>query len=88
MDVFRTGEIVPLRHLESGVLPEGLFNLLQCNQEEIKRWAGRGMEVTMVSRRNLAEAQALVGDRAQVANARAIVLELTGGTTLAKELAS
>ena len=49
----------------------------------------------MVSRRNIAAAQALVGDRAQVvADARAvvqnpgidIVVELIGGTTLAKEL--
>ena len=78
-----------------GTVGSGVFNVLQRNQEEIKRRAGRGIEVTMVSRRNLAEAQALVGDRAQVvADARTIVnnpaidivVELIGGTTLAKEL--
>ncbi|MBC7681126.1 MAG: homoserine dehydrogenase [Ferruginibacter sp.] len=78
-----------------GTVGSGVFNVLQRNQEEIKRRAGRGIEVTMVSRRNIAEAQALVGDRAQVvADARAIVhnpaidivVELIGGTTLAKEL--
>nr|WP_315226993.1 homoserine dehydrogenase [uncultured Albidiferax sp.] len=78
-----------------GTVGSGVFNVLQRNQEEIKRRAGRGIEVTMVSRRNTAEAQALVGDRAQVvADARTIVqnpaidivVELIGGTTLAKEL--
>lgn len=78
-----------------GTVGSGVFNVLQRNQEEIKRRAGRGIEVTMVSRRNIAEAQALVGDRAQVvADARAIVqnpaidivVELIGGTSLAKEL--
>jgi homoserine dehydrogenase len=78
-----------------GTVGSGVFNVLQRNQEEITRRAGRGIEVSMVSRRNLAEAQALVGDRAQVvADARAIVqnpaidivVELIGGTTLAKEL--
>nr|WP_315234510.1 homoserine dehydrogenase [uncultured Albidiferax sp.] len=78
-----------------GTVGSGVFNVLQRNQEEIKRRAGRGIEVTMVSRRNVAEAQALVGDRAQVvADARAIianpdidiVVELIGGYTLAKEL--
>jgi homoserine dehydrogenase len=78
-----------------GTVGSGVFNVLQRNQEEIKRRAGRGIEVTMVSRRNIAEAQALVGERAQVvADARAIVqnpaidivVELIGGTTLAKEL--
>ena len=78
-----------------GTVGSGVFNVLHRNQEEIKRRAGRGIEVTMVSRRNVAEAHALVGDRAQVvADARAIVqnpaidivVELIGGTTLAKEL--
>jgi len=78
-----------------GTVGSGVFNVLQRNQEEIKRRAGRGIEVSMVSRRNVAEAQALVGDRAQVvADARAIianpdidiVVELIGGYTLAKDL--
>ncbi|MCX7276271.1 MAG: homoserine dehydrogenase [Burkholderiales bacterium] len=78
-----------------GTVGSGVFNVLQRNQEEITRRAGRGIEVTMVSRRNVAEAQALVGDKAHVvADARAIianpeidiVVELIGGYTLAKEL--
>jgi homoserine dehydrogenase len=78
-----------------GTVGSGVFHVLQRNQEEIKRRAGRGIEVTMVSRRNTALAQAVVGDKAQVvADAREIirnpdidiVVELIGGYTLAKEL--
>jgi homoserine dehydrogenase len=78
-----------------GTVGSGVFHVLQRNQEEIKRRAGRGIEVTMVSRRNTALAQAVVGDKAKVvADARDIirnpdidiVVELIGGYTLAKEL--
>ena len=78
-----------------GTVGSGVFNVLQRNQEEIKGRAGRGIEVTMVSRRNTALAQEIVGDKAQVvADARDIirnpdidiVVELIGGYTLAKEL--
>ena len=78
-----------------GTVGSGVFNVLQRNQEEIKGRAGRGIEVTMVSRRNTALAQEIVGDKAQVvADAREIirnpdidiVVELIGGYTLAKEL--
>ena len=78
-----------------GTVGSGVFNVLQRNQEEIKGRAGRGIEVTMVSRRNTALAQAIVGDKSQVvADAREIicnpdidiVVELIGGDTLAKEL--
>ncbi len=78
-----------------GTVGSGVFNVLQRNQEEIKGRAGRGIEVTMVSRRNTALAQDIVGDKARVvADAREIirnpdidiVVELIGGYTLAKEL--
>ena len=78
-----------------GTVGSGVFNVLQRNQEEIKRRAGRGIEVTMVSRRNTALARELVGNKAQVvADAREIirnpnidiVVELIGGYTLAKDL--
>ena len=78
-----------------GTVGSGVFNVLQRNQEEIKGRAGRGIEVTMVSRRNTALAQEIVGDKAQVvADAREIirspdidiVVELIGGYSLAKEL--
>ncbi|QCB45804.1 homoserine dehydrogenase [Hydrogenophaga sp. PAMC20947] len=73
----------------------GVYEVLRRNQEEIKRRAGRGIEVTMVSRRDVAKAKALVGDTAQVvADPRAIianpdiaiVVELVGGYDLAREL--
>jgi homoserine dehydrogenase len=78
-----------------GTVGSGVFNVLQRNQEEIKGRAGRGIEVTMVSRRNTALAQEIVGDKARVvADAREIirnpnidiVVELIGGCTLAKDL--
>jgi homoserine dehydrogenase len=78
-----------------GTVGTGVFNVLQRNQEEIKGRAGRGIEVTMVSRRNTALALEAVGDKAAVvADAREIirnpdidiVVELIGGYTLAKEL--
>ena len=78
-----------------GTVGSGVFNVLQRNQEEIKGRAGRGIEVTMVSRRNTALAHEIVGDKARVvADAREIirnpdidiVVELIGGYTLAKEL--
>ncbi len=78
-----------------GIVGGGVFEVLQRNQEEIKRRAGRGIELTMVSRRDVAKAQALVDGRAMVvADAREIianpaidiVIELIGGTAIAREL--
>jgi homoserine dehydrogenase len=78
-----------------GTVGAGVFEVLQRNQAEIKRRAGRGIELTMVSRRNVAAARALVGDAAEVvADARAIianpqidiVIELIGGCDIAREL--
>ena len=78
-----------------GTVGGGVFEVLRRNQEEIRRRAGRGIEVTMVSRRDVAKARALVGDAVQVvADPRAIianpdidiVVELIGGYDLAREL--
>ena len=78
-----------------GTVGGGVFEVLRRNQEEIRRRAGRGIEVTMVSRRDVAKALAMVGDAAQVvADPRAIianpdidiVVELIGGYDLAREL--
>lgn len=78
-----------------GTVGSGVFEVLQRNQQEIKRRAGRGIALTMVSRRNVAAAQALVGDAAMVvADAREIianpqidiVIELIGGCGIAREL--
>ncbi|MDR3368777.1 homoserine dehydrogenase [Rhodoferax sp.] len=78
-----------------GVVGSGTFNVLQRNQEEIKRRAGRGIEITMVADLNVARAQELVGPGVTVVNdARAvianpdidIVIELIGGYGIAKTL--
>ncbi len=78
-----------------GTVGTGVFEVLRRNAEEIRRRAGRGIEVTMVSRRDLAAARAVVGDAARVvADSReiirdpdiAIVVELIGGCGIAREL--
>ena len=78
-----------------GTVGGGTFAVLQRNQEEIRRRAGRGIEITMVADLDTARAKALVGDRAQVVgDARAVianpdievVVELIGGYGIAKTL--
>ncbi len=78
-----------------GVVGSGTFNVLKRNQEEIKRRAGRGIEITMVADLNVARAQELVGPgvtvvsdaRAVIANPDIdIVIELIGGYGIAKTL--
>ena len=73
----------------------GTFSVLRRNQEEIRRRAGRGIEITMVADLDVARAQALVGKgvrvvgdaRAVIANPEIdIVIELIGGYGIAKEL--
>jgi homoserine dehydrogenase len=78
-----------------GTVGSGTFNVLQRNQEEIKRRAGRGIEVTMVADLDVARAQAAVGPGVKVvSDAREvianpdidIVIELIGGYGIAKAL--
>jgi len=78
-----------------GTVGSGTFNVLQRNQEEIRRRAGRGIEITMVADLDVARAQAIVGSDVKVVNdARAvianpeidIVIELIGGYGIAKAL--
>ncbi len=78
-----------------GTVGSGVFHVLQRNQEEIFRRAGRGIELAVVSRRDLERARAIVGTQAEiVADAREIianpdidiVVELIGGTGIAKTL--
>ena len=78
-----------------GVVGAGTFNVLKRNQEEIRRRAGRGIEIAMVAVRNLDRARAIVGadcelvtDPALVVNHPDIdiVVELIGGYDTAKEL--
>ncbi len=78
-----------------GTVGSGTFNVLKRNQEEIKRRAGRGIEITMVADLDVARAQSVVGPDVKVVNdARAIianpdidiVVELIGGYGIAKQL--
>ncbi len=78
-----------------GTVGSGVFNVLQRNQPEIKRRAGRGIEIGMVADLDVVRAQSLVGPGTQVVNdARAvisnpdidIVIELIGGYGIARKL--
>ena len=78
-----------------GTVGSGTFNVLQRNQEEIQRRAGRGIEIAMVADLNVARAQEVVGAGVKVvADAREvianpdidIVIELIGGYGIAKAL--
>jgi homoserine dehydrogenase len=78
-----------------GTVGSGVFNVLNRNQSEIQRRAGRGIEITMVADLDTARAQAVVGSKVKVVNdARAIianpdidiVIELIGGYGIAKQL--
>jgi homoserine dehydrogenase len=78
-----------------GTVGSGTFNVLTRNQEEIRRRAGRGIEITMVADLNVERAREIVGDAVQVvADARAvianseidIVIELIGGYGIARTL--
>jgi homoserine dehydrogenase len=78
-----------------GTVGSGTFKVLQRNQQEIRRRAGRGIEITMVADLDVARARAVVGEGVQVVNdARAvianpdidIVVELIGGYGVARAL--
>ena len=78
-----------------GTVGSGTFKVLQRNQEEIRRRAGRGIAITMVADLDTARARAVVGDgvvvvadaRAVIANpAIDIVVELIGGYGIARKL--
>jgi homoserine dehydrogenase len=78
-----------------GTVGGGTFTVLQRNQEEIRRRAGRGIEIAMVADLNTELAHKVVGDSAQiVSDARQIianpeidvVVELIGGYGVAKAL--
>lgn len=78
-----------------GTVGSGTFNVLQRNQEEIRRRAGRGIQITMVADLDVARARAVVGEgvtvvgdaREVIANPDIdIVIELIGGYGIAKAL--
>ncbi|GGH58111.1 homoserine dehydrogenase [Comamonas phosphati] len=78
-----------------GTVGSGTFNVLERNQDEIRRRAGRGIEIAMVADLDTARARSVVGDKAKVvSDAREIianpdievVVELIGGYGIAKAL--
>ncbi|MET0333187.1 MAG: homoserine dehydrogenase, partial [Rhizobacter sp.] len=78
-----------------GTVGSGVFSVLARNQEEIRRRAGRGIQISMVADLDAARAKAAVGDAAKVvSDAREvianpeidIVIELIGGYGIAKTL--
>lgn len=78
-----------------GTVGSGTFNVLERNQDEIRRRAGRGIEITMVADLDAERAKSVVGDKVKVvADAREIianpdidvVVELIGGYGIAKAL--
>jgi len=78
-----------------GTVGSGTFEVLQRNQAEIQRRAGRGIAISMVADLDVARARAIVGPDVQVvADAHAvianpeidIVVELIGGYGIAKSL--
>ena len=81
--------------LGMGTVGSGTFNVLLRNQEEIKRRAGRAIEISMVADLDVAKAQALCGTHVKVvSDARQvianpdidIVVELICGYGIAKAL--
>ena len=78
-----------------GTVGSGVFSVLQRNQSEIVRRAGRGIEIAMVADLDTVRAQSVVGPHVKVVNdARVvianpdidIVIELIGGYGIAKQL--
>ena len=78
-----------------GTVGTGVYNVLTRNQQEIRRRAGRGIEITAIADLDVARAKSLVGEGVQVvADARQIIanpdidiiIELIGGYGIAKQL--
>ncbi|MDP3668953.1 MAG: homoserine dehydrogenase [Telluria sp.] len=78
-----------------GTVGAGTYNVLKRNQQEIRRRAGRGIEIAMVADLDVERARALtggecqvVGDAFEVVNNPEIdiVIELIGGYGIAKKL--
>ena len=78
-----------------GTVGGGTFNVLRRNQEEIRRRAGRAIEVVMVADLDTERARQITGGAVEVvSDARRvvtdptidIVIELIGGDGIAREL--
>jgi homoserine dehydrogenase len=78
-----------------GVVGGGTWDVLSRNASEIQRRAGRAIRIAVVADKAVDKAKEIVGDKAKVVsdafevvrgNEVEIVVELIGGTTVAKEL--
>ena len=78
-----------------GVVGGGTWEVLNRNADEIRRRAGRAIRITHVADKDVVKAEKLIGKRAKIlSDAFAlvrgkdveIVVELIGGTTVAKDL--
>ena len=78
-----------------GTVGSGTFNVLERNQDEIRRRSGRGIEITMVADLDTERAKSVAGDKVKVVgDAREVianpdidvVVELIGGYGIAKAL--
>ena len=78
-----------------GTVGGGVFTVLDRNQEEITRRAGRGIQIRIVADLDTKRAEELVKGRAKVVNDAKlvvndpeidVVVELIGGYGIAKEL--
>jgi homoserine dehydrogenase len=78
-----------------GTVGAGTYKVLQRNQEDIRRRAGRGIEIAMVAARNVERAKGIVGPDVTVVDDPFavvdhpdidIVVELIGGYELPREL--
>ena len=78
-----------------GTVGGGTFRVLNRNQSEITRRAGRGIQIVVVADKDLARARSVVGDTARLTDDAFgvvrdpdidIVIELIGGYTIAKDL--
>jgi homoserine dehydrogenase len=78
-----------------GTVGSGTFKVLRRNQEEIRRRAGRGIEISAVADLDVARARSIVGERVRVVDdarqviadpAIDIVVELIGGYGIARTL--
>jgi homoserine dehydrogenase len=78
-----------------GTVGAGTFTVLQRNQEEIRRRAGRAIEIAMIADLDTARAKVIAGPQVQVVNDAFqvvdnpdidIVIELIGGYGIAREL--
>ena len=76
-----------------GTVGSGTFNVLKRNQEEIRRRAGRGIEIAMVADLNTERARELTGGEVEVVSDANevvtrpeidIVVELIGGYGIAR----